>query len=232
MLVNSNSASDVRRHTAASFQALVTPNPNESATKATPRLAVASWKVVEGALKTTTTHEAQEDVAPSSITIQVGSTPTKVPLISTAQIAAAMDILTVNLRGVGPATASLLLSMYAPHQIPFFSRSFYRWAMWSHISGGWKATIKYSKKEYIRFCDQAKDIASHLNGCSMLEIEKAAYTMERLEENESGEGQKKAKPGTPGRASNPKTNGKRKQASVNIANTANEHQERRKRRKP
>lgn len=60
----------------------------------------------------------------------------------------------VKLRGVGPATASLLLSVLQPVEIPFFSDELFRWCMWDEqvVNGkegkGWQRKIKYNLKEY------------------------------------------------------------------------------------
>ncbi|KAG9190762.1 hypothetical protein G6011_08850 [Alternaria panax] len=65
----------------------------------------------------------------------------------------AMKIL-VGLRGVGPATASLLLSVLRPAEIPFFSDEMFRWCVWDEQIGsekegkGWQRKIKYNLKEY------------------------------------------------------------------------------------
>ncbi|KAG9997035.1 hypothetical protein KCU78_g17148, partial [Aureobasidium melanogenum] len=54
-----------------------------------------------------------------------------------------------ELRGVGPATASLLLNTYDGEKVPFFSDELYRWVMFSEGKGnGWDRKIKYSAKEY------------------------------------------------------------------------------------
>ncbi|KAG9677142.1 hypothetical protein KCU99_g2102, partial [Aureobasidium melanogenum] len=54
-----------------------------------------------------------------------------------------------GLRGVGPATASLLLNTYDGEKVPFFSDELYRWVAFSEGKGnGWDRKIKYSAKEY------------------------------------------------------------------------------------
>jgi hypothetical protein len=58
----------------------------------------------------------------------------------------------VGLKGVGPATASLLLSVLRPKEIPFFSDELFRWCAWDAGKGkegeGWERKIKYNTKEY------------------------------------------------------------------------------------
>lgn len=58
-------------------------------------------------------------------------------------------MLAKGLRGVGPATASLLLNIYDGENVPFFSDELLRWVMFSEGKGnGWDRKIKYSMKEY------------------------------------------------------------------------------------
>lgn len=61
----------------------------------------------------------------------------------------AVGMMAKGLRGVGPATASLLLNTYDGEKVPFFSDELYRWVMFSEGKGnGWDRKIKYSAKEY------------------------------------------------------------------------------------
>ena len=63
--------------------------------------------------------------------------------IDAKDLAKALDIL-CKLRGIGPATASLIASLARPDAVPFFSDELFLWA-----TGGQDAkTIKYTKKEY------------------------------------------------------------------------------------
>lgn len=52
-----------------------------------------------------------------------------------------------NLSGIGPATASLLLSVMYPQTCPFFSDEMYRWTTWDG-KDEWKKKIKYNVAEY------------------------------------------------------------------------------------
>ncbi|CAE7193530.1 hypothetical protein CFE70_007218 [Pyrenophora teres f. teres 0-1] len=57
----------------------------------------------------------------------------------------------VGLRGIGPATASLLLSVLEPTEVPFFSDELFRWCTWDDegkTGKGWQRKIKYNVKEY------------------------------------------------------------------------------------
>ncbi|KAI2485608.1 hypothetical protein Ptr902_04548 [Pyrenophora tritici-repentis] len=57
----------------------------------------------------------------------------------------------VELRGIGPATASLLLSVLEPTEVPFFSDELFRWCAWDDegkAGKGWQRKVKYNMKEY------------------------------------------------------------------------------------
>jgi len=63
-----------------------------------------------------------------------------------------------TLRGIGPATASLLLNTHSPADVPFFSDELYRWLRFSDASDvkgpgkgtkGWERRIGYTGKEYM-----------------------------------------------------------------------------------
>ncbi|KAG6009745.1 hypothetical protein E4U21_001494 [Claviceps maximensis] len=90
----------------------------------------------------------------------------------------ALDVLT-KLRGIGPATASLLLSVHDPERAVFFSDEAYWWL----CCGGKKdAPIRYSAKEYRLLCDRAGVLALRLGlagGTRMVDVEKAAYVAMR-----------------------------------------------------
>ncbi|KAG6041525.1 hypothetical protein E4U17_001701 [Claviceps sp. LM77 group G4] len=88
----------------------------------------------------------------------------------------ALDILT-KLRGIGPATASLLLSVHDPLRVIFFSDEAYWWL----CCGGRKdVVIRYSVKEYRLLCEKAAALARRLGGeTQMVDVEKAAYVAMR-----------------------------------------------------
>jgi hypothetical protein len=74
----------------------------------------------------------------------------------------------VGLKGVGPATASLLLSVLRPAEIPFFSDELFRWSIWDdETSGGkdgkgWHRKIKYNVKEYEMMLDRVDKLRQRL----------------------------------------------------------------------
>ncbi|KAG6226153.1 hypothetical protein E4U26_002581 [Claviceps purpurea] len=97
----------------------------------------------------------------------------------------ALDILT-KLRGIGPATASLLLSVHDPQRAIFFSDEAYWWL----CCGGRKdVTIRYSAKEYRLLCEKAAVLARRLGGeTQMVDVEKAAYVAMRMPGQVAGTG--------------------------------------------
>lgn len=94
----------------------------------------------------------------------------------------ALAILT-KLRGVGPATASLLLSVNKPEKAPFFSDQLFQWCFWEDKPGHrWDRKIKYSSKEY---CELAAEVDrlrerfdnEHGQAVSAVDIEKVAFVL-------------------------------------------------------
>lgn len=105
-----------------------------------------------------------------------------------AALKSALKALT-ELRGVGPATASLILSCYRPDCVPFFSDELFRWLHWDDErkgkGTGWKAQIAYTITEYVSLAEKAQGLCTRLKGKSadnspwMLELEKVAYVIGR-----------------------------------------------------
>lgn len=83
----------------------------------------------------------------------------------------AVGVLT-NLRGVGPATASLLLTVHDPTRVIFFSDEAFHWL----CCEGKKAPIKYNAKEYRQLRLRADELANRL-GVSATDIEKVSYVL-------------------------------------------------------
>lgn len=77
-----------------------------------------------------------------------------------------------KLRGIGPATASLLLSVYDPTKVLFFSDE----AFWWLCCGGQKDTIKYNNKEYELLRSKAAKLVKRL-GVEATDVEKVAYVV-------------------------------------------------------
>ncbi|KAG9230760.1 hypothetical protein BJ875DRAFT_356270, partial [Amylocarpus encephaloides] len=81
------------------------------------------------------------------------------------------------LKGVGPATASLILAVHDPNFIYFFSDEAYAWL----VNDGKKGSLKYTVSEYLKLCEQADILADSL-GVSALKIEKVAFVL--MKEND------------------------------------------------
>jgi len=89
----------------------------------------------------------------------------------------ALDNLT-KLKGIGPATASLLLSVAAPEMVPFFSDEVFRWCMWDEPGspGGWKRKIKYNKIEYEGLLEKVVELRERLD-IEAVDAEKVAWVL-------------------------------------------------------
>lgn len=88
-----------------------------------------------------------------------------------------------QLRGIGPATASLLLSVCAPEEVPFFSDELFRWTCWDEVGKGkgkggegWDRVIKYNVKEYKEILVRVGAMRERL-GVSAVDVEKVAYVL-------------------------------------------------------
>jgi hypothetical protein len=91
-----------------------------------------------------------------------------------------LNILT-KLKGIGPATAALLLSTSSPEELPFFSDEIFRWALWQNKTGDrWDRKIKYSLKEYRELKAKIDELRDRL-GRGAIEIEKVAYVLGKRE---------------------------------------------------
>jgi hypothetical protein len=91
-----------------------------------------------------------------------------------------LNILT-KLKGIGPATAALLLSTSNPEELPFFSDEIFRWAFWQNKTGDrWDRKIKYSLKEYRELKAKIDELRDRI-GRGAIEIEKVAYVLGKRE---------------------------------------------------
>jgi hypothetical protein len=84
----------------------------------------------------------------------------------------------VALKGIGPATASLLLSVAAPDTMPFFSDELFRWCMWDEAGspGGWQRKIKYNAKEYEILLEKVDALVKRL-GVRAVDAEQVAWVL-------------------------------------------------------
>ncbi|KAK0751502.1 hypothetical protein B0T18DRAFT_320167 [Schizothecium vesticola] len=90
-------------------------------------------------------------------------------------ISAALKILT-ELKGIGPATASLLLSIHDAENVIFFADEAFYWL----CCGGSKGPIKYNLKEYLALSEQAQALGKRL-GVKAVEVERVAFALLRGE---------------------------------------------------
>lgn len=96
------------------------------------------------------------------------------------EVLKALKILT-SLRGIGPATASLLLSVHQPDTVPFFSDELFRWTQWDVVAKkgegeGWDRKIKYNVGEYKEVLKSVGDLRTRL-GIRAVDAEKVAYVL-------------------------------------------------------
>lgn len=88
-----------------------------------------------------------------------------------------------KLQGIGPATASLLLSVFDPDTVPFFSDELFRWCFFEDGKGkGWDREIKYTVKEYVELYSRVLGLRESFKKSSEREIsavqlEKVAYVL-------------------------------------------------------
>lgn len=109
-----------------------------------------------------------------------------------------------KLKGIGPATASLLLSCYDPDTIPFFSDELFRWLHWqTDVDGNTKKRksrgieddgnanrkINYTAKEYASIFEKTTTLRERLSKeagepITAVGIEKAAYKISKSAQEE------------------------------------------------
>jgi len=83
------------------------------------------------------------------------------------------------LKGVGPATASLILAVYAPESVIFFGDEVFRWLCWeetSRLGHGWNRKISYSMKEYQMLHELSRPVLDRLK-VQAIELEKVGYVL-------------------------------------------------------
>lgn len=98
-----------------------------------------------------------------------------------------------KLKGVGPATASLLLSVFRPSSIPFFSDELFQFVgkigPFHPSTPGAKAKIAYSNKEYQELFTKVQEMRQRLHAddedeISATDLEKVAYVLAREPEDQ------------------------------------------------
>ncbi|RDW72987.1 hypothetical protein BP6252_06894 [Coleophoma cylindrospora] len=86
-----------------------------------------------------------------------------------SELAAAVKKLS-ELKGIGPATASLLLAVYDPHKVIFFSDEVYKWLLPNADKP------KYTPKEFDSLFAQSGPLMERLN-VKAVDVEKVAYVL-------------------------------------------------------
>lgn len=107
---------------------------------------------------------------------------------------ASVGRLAKDLRGIGPATASLLLSVFDSERVPFFSDELFRWAMFEGDGGKgkeWDRKIKYSIGEYRQLVPLVQGLRERMEAeegekVTALEAEMVAYVLGRGDGHEEG----------------------------------------------
>lgn len=118
------------------------------------------------------TGSAFSSIPPSST-----GRPTKQPYPE-----AALTSLTKALKGVGPATATLLLSVHDPDGTPFFSDELYAWLV-DGAAGPPRSKLKYDAKEYRRLYEAWVEFRRRAiqdkeeGGVRAVDVEKAAFVL-------------------------------------------------------
>ena len=90
-------------------------------------------------------------------------------------VSGTLGILT-KLKGIGPATASLLLAVHDPDHVIFFADEAFYWL----CGGGKKVPLKYNVKEYSSLCESSRLLSQRL-GVKAIDIERVAFVLMRQE---------------------------------------------------
>ncbi|KAK3336734.1 hypothetical protein B0T19DRAFT_49584 [Cercophora scortea] len=87
-----------------------------------------------------------------------------------------------KLRGIGPATASLLLAVHDQENVIFFADEAFYWL----CCGGSKGPIKYNLKEYTELNERARALARRL-GVKAVDVERVAFVLMRQDQDQDSE---------------------------------------------
>ena len=100
-----------------------------------------------------------------------------------------------ELKGIGPATASLLLSCYDPVNVPFFSDELYRYSLWGEAKHhGWDRKINYNPKAYRELSEEFEVFRDGFKKkgktIRAVDLEKVAYVIAKEAKQEKAASQK------------------------------------------
>ncbi|EPE10093.1 hypothetical protein F503_05188 [Ophiostoma piceae UAMH 11346] len=132
-----------------------------------------------------------------------------------------------RLRGIGPATASLLAAVHYPQKTIFFSDEAYAW-LCGGSSSGYQRPSKYNDKEYAELTKAAAELMIRLDK-SAQDVEQAAYVLinddgsnkEKDEKNDKKD--KKEKKETKDTAPKAKAHQESKSAKTKVEHTAKDN---------
>lgn len=119
-------------------------------------------------------------------------------------VSGTLDILT-QLKGIGPATASLLLAVHDAENVIFFADEAFYWL----CCNGSKAPIKYNQKEYTELNERAQALAKRLH-VKAVDVERVAFVMMRESAEEAPASTSKSTPKSPANSTGKKQPTKRK----------------------
>jgi len=129
---------------------------------------------------------------------------------NTDDVSTTINLLSKPLKGVGPSTASLLLSIHDPQNVVFFSDELWQFL----VTDGKKTTIKYETKEFQELFAKAKSFMSRIK-CSPQDLEKVAFTLIQESQPEHVPAPKKQPSGRPrGRPAKPDSEKKAKKPLI------------------
>ncbi|KAH9876111.1 hypothetical protein J1614_003990 [Plenodomus biglobosus] len=137
------------------------------------------WKLKHGTFRPKLLSLVQSNDADT--VLKTTTTASELPKASITDVQPALKILT-QLKGIGPATASLLLSVLNPRDVPFFSDELFRWCVWDESGGGgWKRGIKYTAKEYGMLVEKVVELRRRLGmeRVQAIHVEKVAWVLGR-----------------------------------------------------
>lgn len=135
-----------------------------------------------------------------------------------ADVSAAVDALT-KLKGIGPATASLLLAVQDPENVIFFADEAFYWV----CCDGKRDAIKYNAKEYKDLVTRSRSLAKRLD-VKAVDVERVSYVLMNEEasstpRNEAASSTKKVKASLPKKGAEPVIKEKEERASPIKAET-------------
>ncbi|KAK4451775.1 hypothetical protein QBC34DRAFT_378181 [Podospora aff. communis PSN243] len=200
-------------------EAINTFTPTNSSSKAPPMTLdnvklLVEWKLRHGTFRPTLMSLVSSN-PPATVQSTISSAITTYR--TNSNISTALTTLT-ELKGIGPATASLLLAVHDADKVIFFADEAFYWLCLGGVKGG----IKYTAKEYAMLSEKAKGVCERL-GVRAVDVERVAFVLmrevgESMKEKGRGKEKKdvvKVEEGKKGVSKAPvKAQGKRKAAAA------------------